>query len=191
MLAYIGLGANVPSVAGPPEETLRAAAARLALLGEVLRCSSLYRTAPVGFTNQPAFTNAVVALETGIVPGELLAALLGIEAEFGRDRSAGLVNGPRTLDLDILMMADLCIQEAGLEIPHPRMAERAFVLIPLAEIAPEAIEPASRTTITTMLETLRARGDSGNDAVVRIADARWCAGAARVLPAADGGAGSD
>ena len=133
--AYIGMGGNLASWAGEPEATLAAAALRLESLGKVARRSSLYSTEPVGFAEQPRFVNAVVALETELKPGELLRALLAIEQEFGRDRATGFANGPRTLDLDILLFGDLKICEPDLDIPHPRLAERAFVLVPLGEIA--------------------------------------------------------
>src|ERR1700675_2751807 len=100
--AYIGMGANIPSPAGPPEATPPAAVERLNSIGRVVCRSSLYSTAPVGFADQPRFVNAVIALETDLSPASLLAVLLRIEREFGRDRSAGIPNGPRTLDLDIL-----------------------------------------------------------------------------------------
>lgn len=165
-LAYIGLGANLPSPAGSPEATMAAAAQRLAGLGRVLSCSSLYSTAPVGFDDQPRFVNAAVSLETDRSPRELLEALLVIEREFGRDRSAGIANGPRTLDLDILLYDGLVLRAYDLEIPHPRMVERAFVLVPLSEIAPEARDPRTGATMQQLLETFsrgnpsqRARGN--------------------------------
>jgi len=116
--AYIGMGGNLASWAGAPEATLAAAALRLESLGRVTSRSSLYSTAPVGFAAQPRFVNAVVALETELEPRELLDGLLAIEQEFGRDRAAGFANGPRTLDLDILLLGDLEIREPGLVIPH-------------------------------------------------------------------------
>src|SRR5664279_5223702 len=134
--AYIALGANLASRVGPPEATLAAAVKRLNDLGRITALSSLYSTAPVGFADQPRFENAVVALETPLEPRELLNKLLVIELEYGRDRSTGILNGPRTLDLDILSIGDLKISQPGLELPHPRMKERAFVLVPLHEIAP-------------------------------------------------------
>jgi 2-amino-4-hydroxy-6-hydroxymethyldihydropteridine diphosphokinase len=96
--AYIALGANLASWAGPPEATLAAATAQLGKLGCITRRSSLYRTEPVGFVEQPRFVNAVVALETELEPRELLGQLLSLEKEFGRDRAAAIPNGPRTLD---------------------------------------------------------------------------------------------
>jgi len=155
--AYIGMGGNLASWAGAPEETLAAAALRLESLGQVVRRSSLYSTAPVGFAAQPRFVNAVVELETDLAPRELLDGLLAIEKEFGRDRSAGVANGPRTLDLDILLLGDLEISEPGLEIPHPRLAERAFVLAPLSEIAARVVIPSYGKTAGRLLLSLRAR----------------------------------
>ena len=101
------MGGNLASMAGPPEATLAAAALRLESLGRVTRRSSLYSTAPVGFAAQPRFMNAVVALATELGPRELLDGLLVIELEFGRERAAGIANGPRTLDLDILLLGEL------------------------------------------------------------------------------------
>jgi 2-amino-4-hydroxy-6-hydroxymethyldihydropteridine diphosphokinase len=154
LVAYIGLGANLASPAGPPEATLAVAAARLGSLGRVLSCSSLYSTAPVGFADQPRFLNAVVGVETDRSPRELLEALLVIEREFGRDRTAGIANGPRTLDLDVLLCGDLVLSEYDLEIPHPRMPERAFVLVPLGEIAPAVQDPRTGATVQQLLERL-------------------------------------
>ena len=153
--AYIGMGANLASWAGVPEATLAAAALRLESLGQVARRSSLYSTAPVGFAAQPRFVNAVVALETELKPRELLKGMLAIEIEFGRDRAAGVVNGPRTLDLDILIFGDLEISEPGLEIPHPRMAERAFVLAPLCDIAAEVVVPGCGKTVHELIDSLK------------------------------------
>src|SRR6185437_8085077 len=116
--AYIGLGGNLPSTAGPPEATLAAAARRLGTIGRVTARSRLYSTEPVGFADQPRFINAVIALETALGPRELLDTLLEIEREFGRDRSAGIANGPRTLDLDLLLYGDEVVHEPGLEVPH-------------------------------------------------------------------------
>jgi 2-amino-4-hydroxy-6-hydroxymethyldihydropteridine diphosphokinase len=171
--AYIGMGGNVASWAGSLEATLAAAAVRLESLGRVTRRSSLYSTAPVGFAAQPRFVNAVVELETELEPRELLDGLLGIEREFGRDRAAGIKSGPRTLDLDILLLGELEIIEAGVEIPHPRMAERAFVLVPLCEIAAEMIVPSCRKTVADVLDHLREGSHTNSDAVVRIESAAW------------------
>jgi 2-amino-4-hydroxy-6-hydroxymethyldihydropteridine diphosphokinase len=164
-LATIALGANLPSSAGPPDATLAAALPHLASIGRIAARSSLYSTAPVGsppgFAGQPRFLNAVVALSTDLTPRVLLDALLSIERLFGRDRSAGLANGPRTLDLDLLLYGDLVLSESGLEIPHPRLAQRAFVLIPLVEIAPHAVDPRSGLTAAQLLANLSPRSEAG------------------------------
>jgi 2-amino-4-hydroxy-6-hydroxymethyldihydropteridine diphosphokinase len=175
--AYIGMGGNLASWAGTPEATLAAAVLRLASLGRVTHRSSLYSTEPVGFAEQPRFINAVVALETELEPQKLLKELLAIELEFGRDRSEGFTNGPRTLDLDILLFGDLKIAEAGLEVPHPRMAERAFVLIPLNEIAPLLVDPESGLTVSQLLQSLQQKSGSKADAAVAIQSDIWRADA--------------
>ncbi len=175
-LAYIGMGANLPSPAGVPHATLAAAADDLAHLGRITARSSLYSTEPVGYTAQPRFINAVVALETELAPGELLQALMAIERKFGRDRSAGIANGPRTLDLDILLVDQLTVHEPGLEIPHPRLTERAFVLIPLGEIAREAIDPRSGQTMSQLLLRLFPGSESKSHAVFKLHNDNWRAG---------------
>jgi 2-amino-4-hydroxy-6-hydroxymethyldihydropteridine diphosphokinase len=131
-IAYVALGANL----GDAEGSLRAAVRELAAMADVrvLQASSLYRTAPVGLKNQPDFINAAVTLETGLDAPALLAALFAIEQRFGRRRS--IPNAPRTLDLDLLLYGDEISDDSALTLPHPRMHERAFVLAPLAEIAP-------------------------------------------------------
>jgi 2-amino-4-hydroxy-6-hydroxymethyldihydropteridine diphosphokinase len=129
-LAYIGLGANL----GDPIATLRDAAQRLDRLGRVTARSSLYRTPAWGVTEQPPFVNAVVGLTTGLEPHALLRALKSLEDELGR--TATYRWGPRTIDLDILTYDRVHIDEPELTIPHARLAERAFVLVPLAEVAP-------------------------------------------------------
>jgi 2-amino-4-hydroxy-6-hydroxymethyldihydropteridine diphosphokinase len=172
-LATIALCANLPSSAGAPEATLSAAVERLANLGGIAARSSLYSTAPVGFRDQPRFINAVVAVKTALSPRELLQALLALELEFGRDRTASPANGPRTLDLDILFYDDLVLGESGLEVPHPRLAERAFVLVPLNEIAPNLGDPRSGKTVAELLEALA--GGAGQDAVAKIACDGWSA----------------
>ena len=171
--AYIGIGANLPSVVGSPDKTLAAAAARLESLGRVDSRSSLYSTAPVGIAAQPRFVNAVVALETELSPRTLLNSLLAIEKQFGRDRSSGIANGPRTLDLDILLFNDSTISEPGLEIPHPRLSERTFVLIPLYEIAPRLKVAGSAMTVSQWLDRLRDKNGKEIDAVVPIQSDSW------------------
>ena len=175
--AYIGMGANLPSDAGPPEATLAAAAARLESLGRVAARSSLYSTEPVGFADQPRFLNAVAALETGLTPFELLGAVLLIEQDFGRNRLFSFANGPRTLDLDILLFGDFVIGGSSLVIPHPRLAERAFVLVPLNEIAPRALDPRSGNTVSQLLQSLVPGPGNEIKAVVPIQSDLWRAGA--------------
>ena len=135
--AYIGLGANLDE----PAEQVRTAARELAGVRDtrLVAVSSLYRTAPVGYLDQPEFINAVAEVETALAPRALLDALLGIERRHGRVRD--FPNAPRTLDLDLLLYGEEAVIEPGLTIPHPRMHERAFVMVPLAEIAPEAAIP--------------------------------------------------
>jgi len=137
MRAYVALGSNLVN----PAEQVAAAFAVLNVLPQshVVARSSLYRTAPVGYADQPEFVNAVVALETTLTPRALLEALLAVELAQGRART--FVNAPRTLDLDVLLYGNRQIDEPGLTVPHPRMHERAFVLVPLAEIAPDCVIP--------------------------------------------------
>jgi len=170
---YVALGANLPSPVGPPAATLSAAVRQLGALGNVKQQSSVYRTEPVGFADQPFFLNAVVALETDLDARTLLNKLLTIEKEFGRDRSAGIPNGPRTLDLDILLSGGIELNEPGLELPHPRMSERGFVLVPFAEIAPHLLIPGSGKTVAELLHTLQTTRKGDIDAVVPIKNEMW------------------
>ena len=135
--AYIALGSNL----GDPESKVRRGFTALAGLPQTRleAASSLYRSAPVGHAEQPDFVNAVARLSTGFTPQALLAALLAIEQRFGRERS--FANAPRTLDLDLLLYDAQTIAEPGLAVPHPRMHQRAFVLAPLLEIAPDCEIP--------------------------------------------------
>ena len=135
--AYIALGSNLAD----PVAQLRRALAALAALPQtrLAAASSLYRSAPVGHAAQPDFVNAAAELSTALAPQALLAALLEIERRFGRERS--FRNAPRTLDLDLLLYDAQSIALPGLEVPHPRMHQRAFVLAPLLEIAPECEIP--------------------------------------------------
>ena len=139
--AYVALGANL----GDPAATVRAAFAALANLPEsrLVHSSSLYRTAPVGITEQPEFVNAVAELETTLAPESLLDALFETEQRFGRIRAER--NGPRTLDLDLLLYNDQQIDLPRLTVPHPRLHLRAFVLQPLGEIAPKLALPGRGT----------------------------------------------
>jgi 2-amino-4-hydroxy-6-hydroxymethyldihydropteridine diphosphokinase len=136
--AYIGLGSNL---ADPRMQVERGLHALAALPGSrLLRQSRLYRSAPWGRLDQPEFVNAVGMLETGLEPMDLLHELLEIERGFGRARDDTRW-GPRVLDMDILVYGDRVVDQAGLHVPHPRLHERAFVLAPLAEIAPGLVVP--------------------------------------------------
>lgn len=176
LTAYIGMGANLASRVGPPDATLAAAVSHLESLGNIVARSSLYSTEPVGFADQPRFTNAVAAVETDLAPQALLESLLDIERTFGRDRSEGLQNGPRTLDLDILLIGDIRIREPRLEIPHPRLVERAFVLVPLCEIAPQAIDPVRSKTVAQLLDLLCESREGHLHDVVPIESDLWTPG---------------
>jgi 2-amino-4-hydroxy-6-hydroxymethyldihydropteridine diphosphokinase len=132
---FVGLGSNL----GERESTVRAAIGRLRMIPnvEVRAVSSLRDTEPVGYLDQPRFLNGAVELETDLSARALLGVLLELERAFGRDRSAAPALGPRTLDLDLLLYGDAIIDEPLLEVPHPRLHERQFVLEPLAELDPD------------------------------------------------------
>jgi 2-amino-4-hydroxy-6-hydroxymethyldihydropteridine diphosphokinase len=149
--AFVGLGSNL----GDRDATLRAAVGRLGSLDEtrVVRVSSFRDTAPVGRLQQPRFLNGAVELETSLPARRLLDELLELERQFGRDRSAVPPHGPRTLDLDLLLYGDETVTEPGLEIPHPRLHERAFVLQPLAELDP-ALEVPGKGPVQALLARL-------------------------------------
>ncbi len=134
---FVGLGSNLDQ----PARQLQRALAELAALpdSELVKASSFYETAPVGILDQPMFLNAVAMLKTRLSPQVFLRHLLAIEAGHARLRTEK--NGPRTLDLDVLIFDDLLIDEERLAVPHPRMHERAFVLVPLLEVAPEVKIP--------------------------------------------------
>ncbi len=152
VLIYLALGANL----GDAQTALRAATQSIATLPntQLVATSSLYRTAPIGATG-PDYVNAVIAVTTRLNAPELLAHLQQIESLAGRVRPYR--NAPRTLDLDILLYGDACIDSPALQIPHPRMAERAFVLVPLAEIAPDQVTPEQLSALACqVIERLTA-----------------------------------
>jgi 2-amino-4-hydroxy-6-hydroxymethyldihydropteridine diphosphokinase len=136
-IAYVGIGANLDD----PAARVRGAFNSLAAMPQtrLVKRSSLYRTQPQGYRDQPDFVNAVAQVDTALAPAALLTALQQIEADAGRQRS--FPNAPRTLDLDLLLYGGERIDEPGLVVPHPRLHERAFVLVPLVEIAPHVDVP--------------------------------------------------
>ncbi len=156
---FIGLGSNLSD----PQAQIRRALQALESLPKtrVVARSSLYRSAPVGYLDQPDFINAVAQRETELAPRALLDALLALEQECGRTRE--FRNAPRTLDLDLLLYGDLRHHEHGLTLPHPQMHLRAFVLVPLLELAPDCVIPG----IGPAAEALR---QCGNQQLERVAD---------------------
>ena len=153
---YLSLGSNL----GDRAENLRLAVERLAGPDlRVLRCSRIYETEPVDYLDQAWFLNQVVEAETTLFPLQLLSRTGRIERDLGRRRT--LLKGPRTLDIDILFYAAAVMETARLSIPHPRIAERRFVLAPLAELAPDLRHPVTHRSVKQLLESAPA-------AVVRV-----------------------
>lgn len=158
MKYHLGLGSNL----GDRAANLAQARARLVEGGILIRSASrLYESEPVGFLDQPWFLNQVIEIETSLAARALLLLLQGIEKDMGRRETVR--NGPRTIDLDILLAEDAVIQTEELTIPHPRLAERNFVLVPLAEIAPGAVHPVHGKTIRGLL---RRSKDSGRVRII-------------------------
>ncbi len=162
---YLGLGSNLGDRRGHLDEGVRGIQA----VSTGMTLSSLYETTPQGFSDQPRFVNAVCRVWTRLGPFELLERLQGIQSAAGRSRPA-FVNGPRTLDIDILVYRGLVLESPRLTIPHPRMAEREFVLAPLAEIAPGLRHPVLRETVWSLLLRLSASGGAGT--VMRLPSTR-------------------
>ena len=153
--AFVGLGSNL----GEREVTLRAAVKRLRGLPEVeVKGVSRFRdTEPVDYLDQPRFLNGAVELETDMSARALLGALLELERVFGRDRGTAPPHGPRTLDLDLLLYGDATIDEPLLNVPHPRLHERRFVLEPLAELDPD-LEVPGQGSVQALLAKLESSG---------------------------------
>ena len=148
MISYIAIGSNIED----REDYLKKIVGELKKQSKVLICSSLYETEPVGYADQNWFLNGVVKVETHLTPSTLLEFVLAIEKMLNRVRT--IQNGPRTVDLDILFYEDKIVQEENLQIPHPRLHERAFVLIPLKEIASDFMHPILKKDVSAMLEDL-------------------------------------
>jgi 2-amino-4-hydroxy-6-hydroxymethyldihydropteridine diphosphokinase len=152
--ALIGMGGNVDDVRGTLDRAVAALCDGSAV--RLLARSSDYLTRPWGVTDQPAFVNLALAVSTALTPRGLLNRALSVEAAFGRNRASEIRWGPRTLDIDIIAYDDIAIDEPGLTLPHPRLFERAFVLAPLAEIAPD--RAIKGVTIADALARLGAGG---------------------------------
>jgi 2-amino-4-hydroxy-6-hydroxymethyldihydropteridine diphosphokinase len=150
-IVFIGLGSNM----GDRQANLRAALHALHPAVQVLAQSPVYETAPWGYTDQPDFLNQVVKAETELTPHALLDSLKSIETALGRTPTFRY--GPRPIDLDILLYDDLVLDTTNLTLPHPRLTQRAFVLVPLADLAPDLRPPRSRKTIRQMLAALEAQ----------------------------------
>ncbi len=157
-MILLGLGANLESRFGSPQDTLHACRALLSERGiQIIQSSNIWRSAPVPVSDQPWYYNAVCQVETALNEWDLLTAIADIEDFMGRQR--GERNAARVIDLDVLAYNDECVNTQSLTLPHPRMHERAFVLYPLQEIAPRWIHPVFKNDIEYLLNTMPAGQD--------------------------------
>lgn len=154
-IAAIGLGGNLGDAAATLRDALQAIDRMPAT--RLLRASPLYRTPAWGRTDQPDFVNAAALVETTLAPRALLDALLDLERRFGRRREAGLQWGPRVLDLDLLLYGGRVVDEPGLRVPHPHLHERAFALLPLAQVAP-GMDVPGRGPVAALLAAVETQG---------------------------------
>ena len=148
MISYIAIGSNIED----REDYLKKAVGELKKQSKVLICSSLYETEPVGYADQGWFLNGVVKIDTRLIPNKLLEFILASEKKLNRVRT--IPSGPRTVDLDILFYENQIVQEENFQIPHPRLHERAFVLVPLNEIASDFVHPILKKDVSAMLKDL-------------------------------------
>jgi 2-amino-4-hydroxy-6-hydroxymethyldihydropteridine diphosphokinase len=149
--AFVALGANL----GDRQATIESAVRDLAQIGPVIAVSSIYETDPWGFVDQPAFLNAVAEIDTELPAESVLEFLHEVEGRHGRVRS--FANAPRTLDLDLLLYGDSFLKSEHLTVPHPRFRERAFVLVPLAEVAANVVVPGLGATVSDLLDRIEDR----------------------------------
>ena len=161
---YLGLGSNL----GDRKQNLAQALDMLAQKVKMEQVSSVYETEPVGYEQQPLFLNAACLISTDLTPEELLNLAKEVESKLGR--VPGFPNAPRPIDIDILFYDDMVVKSESLTIPHPRLAERAFVLVPLAEIAPAKVHPESGRTVGELLRSLG-----------KVAGVHWWAGAEEIM----------
>ena len=152
--AYIAMGSNL----GDRHANIQGGLDAIAGLEttQIVQCSTIIETAPIGPGEQGRYLNGVAHIQTGLEPRELLKALLNIEASLGRDRASEIRWGARTLDLDVLVYGDQVIDQPGLEIPHPRLHSRSFVLVPLCEVAPDLMLPKYKKTPRVLLRALES-----------------------------------
>ena len=155
-IAFIGIGSN----SGEPLNQIRSGVNSLDRIDgiDVIARSSLWSNPPVGGPPQPDFVNSVIAVRTTMEPQELLECMLRVELEHGRDRQNSPPNGPRTLDLDLLVHGSRIIEGPSLTLPHPRMHQRAFVLVPLEEIAPDLVNPRTGLSVQSHIREIRDEG---------------------------------